>query len=183
MKLVAAIVTSITVKGNRNSTNALINSLVPSLDTDLTGLRNLLSSAQRPDLVAAIERQQAAIGAAEEKLVKVWKPEGGGGTADPIQAARARADEKADRDLKPATKVLNTVLYQLNAYSVAPVGIFDVARVWPTGVGVRYAVGGGVRFSLVNANFTLGYAVNPHRLHGESAGALFFKIDVTDLFH
>jgi hypothetical protein len=182
MKLIAAIVTSITVKGNRNSTNALINSLVPALDTDLAGLRNLLSSGNRPELATALEQRQAAIDAAKEKLVKAWKPEGAGATG-PIQAARARADKKADQDLKPATKVLNTVLYQLNEYSVSPVGIFDVARVWPSGVGARYAVGGGVRLSLVNVNFTFGYAVNPHRLPAEGPGAVFFKLDITDLFH
>jgi len=182
MKLIAAIVTSITVKGNRNSTNALINSLLPALDTDLTGLRSLLASGNGPELATALGQQQAAIDAAKEKLVRAWKPEGTGAT-DPIRAARARADQKADQDLKPATKVLNTVLYQLNAYSVAPVGIFDVARVWPSGVGARYALGGGVRLSLVNANFTFGYAVNPHRLPGEGPGAVFFKLDITDLFH
>jgi hypothetical protein len=182
-KLIAAIVTSITEKGNRNSTNALINSLVPALDTDLTGLRNVLSSINRNDLAAALEQRQTAIDAAKDKLVKAWKPEGTGGETDPIRAARERANEKAAQDMRPAAKVLNTVLYQLNAYSVAPVGIFDVARVWPSGVAARYAVGGGVRLSLVNANFTLGYALNPSRLHGEGPGALFFKLDITDLFH
>jgi len=181
MKLIAAIVTSITVKGNSNSTNALINNLLPSLDTDITGIRNLLSSIGRTDLATALEQRRVAIGAANDKLVKAWKPDAG--TETPIQAARARADKKAAQDLEPAKKVLNTVLYQLNAYSVAPVGIFDVARVWPSGVGTRYGIGGGVRLSLVNANFTFGYAVNPSRLRGESPGALFFQLDVTDLFH
>jgi hypothetical protein len=82
-----------------------------------------------------------------------------------------------------AEKVLNALLYQLNIYSVAPVGVFDVARVWPSGVGVRYGIGGGVRVSVVNANFTVGYAASPVRSNKEGPGALFFKLDVLELFH
>jgi len=44
-------------------------------------------------------------------------------------------------------------------------------------------LGRRVRLRLVNANFTFGYAVLPNRLPGEGPGALFFKLDITDLFH
>ncbi len=71
----------------------------------------------------------------------------------------------------------------MNIYSIAPVAIFDVARVWPTNTTTRYALGGGVRLSLVNMNFTLGYAANPKRQSGEGPGALFVSLDVSDLFH
>ena len=183
LKLIAGTVTAITVKKTSPNPNALINSLLPGLDTKLTGLRNLLVSASRADLAAAIEQRQTAIDAAKQKVIQAWNPSDSSGAPSPIQQARTLADQKAAADMKPANSILNTVLYQLNAYSVAPVGIFDIARVWPSGVGVRYGVGGGVRLSLVNANFTIGYAVNPHRLPGEGVGALFFKLDVTDLFH
>lgn len=73
-------------------------------------------------------------------------------------------------------------LHQLNVYSVSPVAIFDVARVWPVNEGVRYGLGPGLRFSLVNANFTLTYGFNPQRSDLESMGTLFFKLDVTSLF-
>jgi hypothetical protein len=181
MKLIAASVHNITLKARRNDTNALINNLLPAIDADLTGIRNLLSSAHQTDLAEAIEERRTAIATAKESLVNAWKPQGA--AANAIDAARKRADAKAARDVKPAWGVVNTILYQLNAYSVAPVGIFDVARVWPSGAGARYALGGGVRLSLVNANFTFGYAANPRRLRGEGPGALFFKLDVTELFH
>ena len=57
-----------------------------------------------------------------------------------------------------------------------------MARVWPVNEGVRYGVGPGLRLSLVNANFTIGYVFNPRRVGPEKAGAIFFKLDVTTLF-
>jgi hypothetical protein len=49
-------------------------------------------------------------------------------------------------------------------------------------MGVRYGIGGGLRFSLVNVNLTLAYSANPERTRTERAGAVFFKLDVTNLF-
>ena len=107
------------------------------------------------------------------------------------QFAQMRNNSSVDRSsaaadlnsFSAAQKVLNAFLYELNIYSIAPIGVFDVARVWPTGIGTRYAAGGGVRLSLVNMNFTLAYAANPARIPGEGRGALFVKLDVEDLFH
>jgi hypothetical protein len=181
-KLVSSIVTSITVKGNRNSVLALFT-LVPSLDSDLTLLRNALTAASQPTLASTFGDRQTAIDAALQQLSTVWKGTAAGTVQPAIQEARKRADAHADEDLKPARTVLDTVLYQLNAYSVAPVGIFDIARVWPSGVGTRYGIGGGVRLSLVNANFTIGYAFNPQPRQDEGHGALFLKLDITDIFH
>ena len=182
-KLVSAIVVSITVKGNRNSTVQLINTLVPKLETDLALLRNALTAANQAALAKTLGDRQDAIDGVLQQLKADWNGTIPGTGQTEIQAAHLRADQHAKQDLKPAWSVLNTVLYQLNVYSVAPVGIFDVARVWPSGTGVRYAVGGGVRLSLVNANFTLGYAFNPQRGPGEGIGALFVKLDISDIFH
>jgi hypothetical protein len=182
-KLIASNVDSITVKGKRNNTVGLVGNQIPALNSKLTVLRNALSTANQAALAKTLGDRQDAIGEALKKLAAAWGAGAPGTTATPIQQARKQADTHAAQDLKPAWKVLNTVLYQLNAYSVAPVGIFDIARVWPTGAGVRYAVGGGARLSLVNANFTLGYAVNPTPKQGEGRGALFLKLDISDLFH
>jgi hypothetical protein len=73
-------------------------------------------------------------------------------------------------------------LHELNIYSISPVAIVDAARVWPVGEGVHYGVGPGLRLSLVNANFTVGYGFNLRRSDRESIGAIFFKLDVTSLF-
>src|ERR1035438_3043531 len=90
--------------------------------------------------------------------------------------------EQAKKTLAPGIRALDVFLNQLNIYSVAPVAIFDVARVWPVDIGVHYGIGGGLRFSLVNANFTVAYAANPDRAKPERAGAVYFKLDVTNLF-
>jgi hypothetical protein len=119
---------------------------------------------------------RSSLESARETLANHW-------TTVETADARSRANAHAQRDFSTAEKVLNTILYEVNAYSIAPTAIFDVARVWPTSIGTHYAVGGGARLSIVNANFTLGYAANPNRAKGEGPGALFFSIDVTDLFH
>ncbi len=91
-------------------------------------------------------------------------------------------EDEAWKKLAPGHRAIDVLLNQLNIYSVAPVAIFDVARVWPVGQGVRYGVGPGLRLSLVNVNFTFGYAYNPKRLPSEKSGAIFFSLDVTGLF-
>jgi hypothetical protein len=105
-------------------------------------------------------------------------------TAD--QANKEFPDKKFDDEawtkLAPGHRALDVLLNELNIYSVAPVAIFDVARVWPVGQGVRYGVGPGLRLSVVNVNFTSGYAYNPQRLPGEKLGALLFSLDVTGIF-
>lgn len=45
------------------------------------------------------------------------------------------AQAHADADFAPAEKVLRAFLDELNIYSIAPIAIFDVARVWPTATG------------------------------------------------
>jgi hypothetical protein len=91
-------------------------------------------------------------------------------------------DDQAWETLAPGHRAIDVFLHELNIYSVSPVAIFDVARVWPVNEGVHYGVGPGLRFSLVNANFTISYGFNPQRSNRESIGALFFKLDVTSLF-
>jgi hypothetical protein len=157
-------------------TTVLMNTSVPKITVDLDKLRQSLTAPDQSAKADQIKASRDALDAARTALVGHW------GVLD-APAARARADARADKDFAIAEKVLRTFLYQLNTYSIAPVGVFDVARVWPSGVGTRYAIGGGVRMSLVVANFTVGYAANPSRRSGEGPGALFFKLDVTNLFH
>jgi hypothetical protein len=161
-------------KGNATRIPYLMDTLTPALLADLDKIKAALTAPEHAAAAANVGALRDALQAALDQLKTDWVPN---------PAARARASAQADQDLATAEKVLNTLLYQLNIYSVAPVGIFDVARVWPSGVGVRYGLGGGVRVSLVNANFTIGYAANPVRSNKEGPGALFFKLDVTNIFH
>lgn len=70
--------------------------------------------------------------------------------------------------------------------SVSPVFVFDMARLGPRRIndsgGLRYGVGGGVRFTLAShVNVTVGYAANPDRRPWESRGAWFASLDFLDL--
>ena len=90
-------------------------------------------------------------------------------------AARARAA------LQPARRVLRTFFHELTLASISPVVLFDAARLGSPGADVRYAVGGGIRLSLVNAvHLTTAYAVNTDRQPGESRGAILFSLDVSE---
>ncbi len=91
----------------------------------------------------------------------------------------------AETEMKFPKATMNTLLYQVNLFSLSPVVVFDVAHLGPANpsLGTRYAAGGGVRLTLVSqVQFTLGYAANPKRLPGEGKGALFFSMDLRDLF-
>ncbi len=160
--------------GGSSSAAILVNTILPRLEQNLTKIETALLTSNATTAAAIADHRNAL----EDGRLLLQNAFSGPSFDD----ARKRADMRAENDLSVAQRVLNTFLYQLNAYSIAPVGIFDVARVWPTGVGTRYAAGGGVRLSVVNVNFTLGYAANPLHRAGEDPGALFFKLDVSDLF-
>ena len=160
------------LQSNASVAGPLTNIQIPALASDLDNFIPLLNSAGRTDLAKQLAALRAEMLSRGEPLTKA------------IQSVNTgRPKELAQKDLSKATKVLDTVMYELNAYSVAPVAVLDVARVWPADAGTRYAIGGGVRFSLVNLNLTVGYAANPHRRSGEGPGALFFALEVMNLFH
>jgi hypothetical protein len=112
--------------------------------------------------------------------------------ADALQAVYAkfdqmRATDLAKADLNFTRRVLDRFFHEINLASIAPVILFDAARIGPPVPGqpaMRYGIGGGIRFVLVSTmRFTLAYAVNPNPLPWERRGALFFSLDVIDLFY
>jgi len=159
-----------------NQTPIFMNTQIPKITADLDKLGQSLRAADQAPTAAHLKSVRDSLCQARQDLVEHWN------ALNPAEA-RVRANQRADKDFAAAEKVLNTFLYQLNIYSVAPVAVFDAARMWPSGIGTRYAVGGGVRLSLVVVNLTIGYAANPLRRPGEGPGALFLKLDVTNLFH
>ena len=98
------------------------------------------------------------------------------------QFPQAKYDALAWKKLAPGHRAIDVILNELNIYSFSPVVMFDVARVWPVGQGVRYGIGPGLRLTLVSVNLTFGYAYNPQRLPGEKSGAILFNLDVSQLF-
>jgi hypothetical protein len=98
----------------------------------------------------------------------------------------AAATRKAREDMVFAKRTINTILNDVNLYSISPVFVFDVARLAAKKAGLggtRYGPGAGLRFELVSAvNFTGGYAWNVNRGPGEAKGTFFFSMGVRDLF-
>jgi hypothetical protein len=102
-----------------------------------------------------------------------------------ISIDRTASAAKAKAEMAYPKATLNTLLYQVNLFSLSPVAIFDFAHLGPASasLGTRYGVGGGVRADLVShVNFTIGYAANPKRLPNEGKGALFFSMGLKNLF-
>ena len=91
---------------------------------------------------------------------------------------------KARQVMERPREIIDTLQNETNRFSFSIVGILDSARLRPDPNGTRYALGGGGRFSLVNVNLTLGYAVNPHPRSelGQGRGAVVFTLTYTNLF-
>jgi len=151
--------------------SVLATSILPKVEADLTQLESTLGA----DAAGRVATLRLQLESGRQVIAR--------GQSDPAYAAaRKRADAAAARDFQPVEKILDTILYDLDIYSIAPVAIFDVARVWPSGAPAQAAVGGGLRLSVVNLDFTLGYALNPKPAPGLGRGAFFIQLDGADLF-
>lgn len=98
---------------------------------------------------------------------------------------RTASHNRAQAEMIFPKETLNTLLYQVNLFSLSPVVVFDFAHLGPASpaLGTRYAVGGGGRLDLVShVQFTIGYAANLKRLPNEGKGALFFSMGLKNLF-
>ena len=155
---------------NPQVVDQLVDNLLPALSGSARDLTNSLRSVSQADLANQMDLLMNDVTALGGDLR----------TADNLPTKKY--DDQAWQALAPGHRAIDVFLHELNIYSIAPVAIFDVARVWPVDEGVRYGVGPGLRLSLANANFTVGYAFNPLRVAPEKAGAIFFKLDVTSLF-
>lgn len=96
------------------------------------------------------------------------------------------AAAKANADIKPVRRMIQTLFKEVNLASVSPVAVFDVAKIGPAGPGVsgtRYGPGGGLRIDVASTvHFTVGYARNVSPGPGEGSGAVFFEAGIRDLF-
>ena len=98
-----------------------------------------------------------------------------------------RAEAKAADDLKYPRIVLDTFFHELNLASIAPVFMFDAARLGSRAnqdtSGLRFGLGGGIRFRLVSlAHVTVAYVFNPDPMPWEDRGVFFASLEVSDLF-
>ena len=96
------------------------------------------------------------------------------------------ASRKAQADIIFVRHTINTLLNDVNLYSLSPVFVFDVARLGErtsSVKSVRYGPGVGLRLELVSAvHVTAGYAWNVKSGPGEGKGAMFFSMGLRDLF-
>lgn len=95
-------------------------------------------------------------------------------------------ERRAREDSRIALRALDAFQKEINLVSIDPLVVFD--RAWirsgpPMAPAlVRYALGGGVRFTLASTiSFQTGYAVNVNRGRGEPRGAVFVGLRFHDL--
>lgn len=96
------------------------------------------------------------------------------------------AEAEANETVSYVGRVLGVFFREANLVAVSPVLMFDAARLRvaevPDTNRFRYGIGGGVRFSLINVDFTAGYSINPNRRLNEPRGAFVLRMDINDLF-
>ena len=143
------------------------------LVNDLLKLEKLAPEASSQQLETLHATLTDHIGHLPEEITALEQtPEG--------KAARAYALQ----EMAHPRQVIDTLEHEANMLSIGLFAIFDSGRLWPDPNGTRYAYGGGVRLSVVNVNFNLGYAANPYPQHAlrQGTGAILFGITYTNLF-
>lgn len=97
-----------------------------------------------------------------------------------------KAEVVANQTVSYVGRVLGVFFRETNIVAVSPVLMFDAARLrvndLPNTDRFRYGIGSGIRFSLINVDFTAGYSFNPNRHADEPRGAFVFRMDINDLF-
>jgi hypothetical protein len=148
-------------------------SSLPKLINDLQQLQPLALPAGRPPLSSSQAKLSQHLSDLRTALDMVKA-----GPVGQQAAAHAKSDMKRPRE------VIDALQFEVNRNALSVVGLFDAGRVWPDAHGTRYAIGGGLRFSLVNVNVTAGYAFNPspHTDLGQGRGAVVFALTYTNFF-
>jgi len=170
----AADLTAIRTIAALPDTTPLKTSYLTKLQSSCGKAEALLAGEEASRFKAARER----LAASQNKLRTEFK------AAEASPAATRFADQ-ATKDMLYPRRVIKELLREVNLIDVSPVAIFDAARAWRGGLragDVRYAAGGGLRFSLVNLDLTAGYAWTIGSRPGEGRGALLLTVGVSNLF-
>jgi hypothetical protein len=97
-----------------------------------------------------------------------------------------KAEATANQTVSYVGRVIGVFFRETNLIAVSPVVMFDAARLrindLPDTNRFRYGIGSGLRFSLINVDFTAGYSFNPTRRLNEPRGAFVLRMDINDLF-
>lgn len=150
-------------------------SYLEALEQELTKLKEMPRVPQPNTLPVLIESLSERRKSIAEQFLSLTK--------GPVSQSLTR---RAEGETEYTRRVIDQLVHEVNLISVSPVAIFDAARIrqrsFPGDGGVRYALGGGLRLSIVSLDLTAGYAWNPKRKPWEGRGAFIFTFDVTDLF-
>jgi len=159
---------------NVNTSPLLKGGAQPGVRDLLTQLASLLSANTSGPVIAS-----------RDKMVEDLNSFRAATDAIKTSPAGQQSAAQARKDMTRPREVIDALRHEINSYSFSVVGMFDVARMWPDRPDrYWYGVGPGGRFSLLNINFTLGYAVNsePARTAGLGRGAFVFSLTYTDWF-
>lgn len=145
------------------------------LEVKLKQLEELRNNRGLPPLPAQIERDLA-----ETKQIQR-------STQSAFNKMRVpKAEVTANQTVNYVGRVLGVFFRETNIVAVSPVFMFDAARLrindLPDTNRFRYGIGSGLRFSLINVDFTAGYSFNPTRRLNEPRGAFVLRMDINDLF-
>ena len=141
-----------------------------------------------PDIRACVERLPGVVGARlHPALEDATRAETAIRERFLSRIDTGRAEAKAADDIEYPRNVLDTFFHELNLASIAPVFMFDAARLGSradqNASGLRFGLDGGIRFSLVSlAHVTVAYVFNTDPMPWEDRGAFFASLEVSDLF-
>jgi hypothetical protein len=147
---------------------------LPSRLADLSQALGTLVTAMGPEAAGPVSDTRRQLDQTLDELVKLHQA-----------IDFASANKKAAAMLDYARRVEHQLLDEANLYAISPVGLLDAARIWPASplnLRARWGAGGGVRFTLVNVDFTLTYARLLRSYPGESSHAVTFSMNITNLF-
>ncbi|HVS81279.1 MAG TPA: hypothetical protein VHE60_06065 [Pyrinomonadaceae bacterium] len=92
---------------------------------------------------------------------------------------------KSNRDMKDIDSLLSFIAEQANIFAVKPLFMFDAARInAPNALNnrTRFAIGGGLQFTVVTAKFEAGYMHTVSPLPGESRGNFVLRLFFQNFF-
>jgi hypothetical protein len=142
---------------------------------DVEAVASVVTQPELADLLHKLRDQKDRLATLEDDLRKEME-----------SLKRPEVEVRAIRDTQFTGRLLDVIFRELNLYAVSPFALVDVVRLGgthsPEFQTNRYAAGGGVRLSLVNFNVDVGYGFNVNRQRGERVGALYFSMNISDLF-
>ena len=103
-------------------------------------------------------------------------------TQKAAEIAQKRAEKIVGKEIKPT---IEFIADKANIYAFKPLIMFDAARINSPGSidnRTRFAIGGGLQFTIVVARFEAGYLRTIRRLEGDSHGNFILRLVFQNLF-